>query len=181
MSLHIVSVPDGSLPGVTHRWVELPSSNEMSLQCVACEYAGCICVVIVVPMITAIADNSSTENRPIINCIFIIIYNLVSHLSVFFHFSLISTIIFTSLPFFVKSSKIFFVVPSRRYYYQRDQQNEPIPSFTSNPRATRTVSMNSVGLISNFRRMISNDIFSYNSELTMSLSIKLSMSSAVIL
>jgi hypothetical protein len=39
----------GFWPGVTH--VLVPNTY---LQCEACEYAGCICVVIVVPVVTAI-------------------------------------------------------------------------------------------------------------------------------
>jgi hypothetical protein len=72
-------VIDGSWPGVTQ--VEEPG---VSLQCVACEYAGCICVVIVVPMITvATADSSSTEEKTIIVFIMIVfIFKLEQYLGI---------------------------------------------------------------------------------------------------
>jgi hypothetical protein len=43
------TVIDGSWPGVTH----LVPNDVLSgtLQCVACEYAGCICIVVVIVVI----------------------------------------------------------------------------------------------------------------------------------
>ena len=56
-------VDEGSWPGVTHLEI-IPSVR----QCEACEYAGCIwiVVVIVVPMVATAADSSSTEKTVIV-------------------------------------------------------------------------------------------------------------------
>jgi hypothetical protein len=56
-------VDEGSWPGVTHLEM-IPSVR----QCEACEYAGCIwiVVVIVVPVVTAIADSSNIEKTMIL-------------------------------------------------------------------------------------------------------------------
>jgi hypothetical protein len=56
-------VDEGSLPGV----IQAEVSGDVLPQCVACEYAGCICivVVIVVPTVTAIADSSNIEKTRI--------------------------------------------------------------------------------------------------------------------
>jgi hypothetical protein len=56
------NVDEGSWPGVKHLEI-IPSVR----QCEACEYAGCIwiVVVIVVPAVTAIADSSNIEKTMI--------------------------------------------------------------------------------------------------------------------
>ena len=56
-------VVDGFRPGVTH----LSTPRGVVIQCEACEYAGCIwiVVVIVVPIVTAMADSSNVEKTRI--------------------------------------------------------------------------------------------------------------------
>jgi hypothetical protein len=69
-SLHVLSKQrnvDGSLPGVVHTvTLSVPGITDPVVRhCVACEYAGCIwiVVVIVVPTVTAIADSSNIEKN----------------------------------------------------------------------------------------------------------------------
>jgi hypothetical protein len=73
-------VADASPPGVT----QSESPNTSLIQCVACEYAGCICIVVVtvVPTVTAIADSSNIEK---IMTFFISNYKDLSYLSSIFH------------------------------------------------------------------------------------------------
>jgi succinate dehydrogenase hydrophobic anchor subunit len=49
----------GSWPGLTQK---LRPGNS---QWLACEYAGCICVTIVVPMVAAVADSNNTKKTMI--------------------------------------------------------------------------------------------------------------------
>jgi hypothetical protein len=73
------TVIDGSWPGVTH----LVPNDALSgtAQCVACEYAGCICIVVVivvVPKASAITAKAIVTNNFCINSQYYTSYIIIS-------------------------------------------------------------------------------------------------------